>query len=153
MAQRVQQRQTCPPRRGKGAEEEGQGRGTGRTMRGCWLTRKMWVSIWWGAHWRWGLKLREGCKRERRGGMLTWAWPQSAGISHLFLNPIRLEHIGPRKSSDHSRDPRALYRSCLTVLLEKLSGQRADQTGGRYTDDHKGSRPRGQWVVQTVQPW
>ena len=51
MASRVQQRQASPPRQGRGAEEKGQGRGTGRTVRGCWLTRKMWVSIWWGAHW------------------------------------------------------------------------------------------------------
>lgn len=131
MAQRVQQRQTSPPRRGRGAEEERHGRGTGRTVRGCWLPRKMWMSIWWGAHWRWRPKLREGCERERRGWMLTWAWPQRAGTSHLFLNPLSLEHIRPRKRPDHSRDPCALSRSCLTAFLEKLSGQR-DSRPGRW---------------------
>lgn len=107
-----------------GEEEE-------QRRKGCWLPWKMWVSIWWGAHWRWGPKLREGCERERRGWMLTWAWPQRAGVSHLFLNPLSLECFRPRKSPDRSRDPRALSRSGLTAFLKKLSGQR-DSRPGRW---------------------
>lgn len=78
--------------------------------------------------------------------MLTWAWPQSAWISHLFLNPLSLEHIGPRKSPDYSRDPRAWSRSCLTAFLEKLSGQR-DSRPGRVEDTQMTTRAAAQKSV------